>query len=1113
MKKTKKFAFLSLFSLLLTGCNSTGSASTGPSTGKQPSEAITEPREAPTVAPTEKPTESPTTAGGNSDTSGTESGSTGGTSTSTATQTLWKKSVASRMEKYFDGYIIPYVNIGNYDAEWIDNTSKSSTYLSILGSEFDASKMDGFKTTYLDDGWTQTKMAATDRVFEKGAFKVEITKDSDGYFLVKAYYDVVYDASKAPGAWDQDTLDEINAEFPNRSIPYLYLGAPVCYTKFASSTKILTIYGYKFDPAIITAARATFAAPDWTIEESSNINGPILKAKRVYPSGDVRNVTIATPAPTSSTRFSITLQSSENWDKDAVTDWPSALKQEFTRDCDGHTLTYFYLGTKYPTYTYLDSTYKFTITGGVHDARTIPNIKTTLEKDTTCDWAVTRNGNVLEATTTFSDGAGFIVRVPEPKSSTDKTVATVFYLPALTIPDTATDWDDDIKNERKAQFNQIIPYIYLGEKDLTYDYDNRYARRKINTSSNGTFATGNIITNAKKVLEADGWTVTLSVSASYGFDLVAEKTFDDTGDKRQVKISSTSTTGRCSLYVQRFEAFDDSYVGAWDTDRSGTNQTGADTSSTKHSMDENFGGHSFPYIYLGTKRHNSSWAKDSRCRTIYGGQWNEKIIAKAKASFEADAPAEGDSAWTITTNSDDDLSKATKLTAKKTFADGCTFEAVINKPSTGTTSTPVYTTQRSIFYADAWGAKKTDWDDKVKTEITKAGFPSSDLIPYVYLGTDDPTPSSTNNSTDHYVQLKGAKFDDRVLTEFDTSFTKAGWTINPEIKTRYGKDSHEAYKYVYDADGKVTAIRRAGINRWSNSDSAVASRRVFYDKVADASTAAPLAWSDANKTVRKQHLGGTDEAVLPELNIGSKVTVAYKSTNGGYVDIKTDKNSTFSYAYFNRENIKKTLEAAGWNASINVFTATGDPTAYADVKATKTTSDGTLTLTTSSTSKAVEVKVYYKETFAAPTGKDAAWDSDTIACFKDGRDGYTLPYFYLGSKTPILTKKTVSSTANEICTLTGSSWDDSIYTNRKAALQADTTITDWQFRNDYSKRALYGTIYVASGTRVVTTPAVYDDDGVTVVTPEKTETHYVTLRLYKDSKANGERPILEVYYF
>ncbi len=1107
MKKSKKFAFLSLLSLLLSGCNAAGNASAGSSTVKQPSEAITEPSEVPTVAPTEKPQESPTTA---SDTSGTESGSTGSASASTSTQTLWKKSVASRMEKYFDGYIIPYVNIGNYDAEWVDNTTKSSTYLSISGSEFDASKRDGFKTIYLDDGWTQTKIAATDRIFEKGAFKVEITKDSDGYFLIKAYYDVVYDASKAPGAWDQDTLDEINAEFPNRDVPYLYLGAPVCYTKFATSTKILTIYGYKFDSAIITAAKAAFAAPDWTIEESTNSYGPVIKAKRVYPSGDVRNITVATPSPTSTTRFSITLQRSENWDKDAVTDWPSALKQEFTTDCDGHTLTYFYLGTKYPTYTYLDSTYKFTITGGVHDERTIPNIKTTLENDTTCDWTVTRDGNDLEARTTFSDGAGFIVRVPEP-SATGKTVATVFYLPALTIPADATDWSDDIKNERKAQFNQVIPYIYLGEKDLTYTYDNNYARRRINTSSNGTFVTGNIVTNAEKVLKADGWTVTLNPSTSYGYDLIAEKTFEDTGDKRQVKLSSVSSTSRAVLYVQRFEAFDDTYVGAWDTDRSGSNQTGDDTSSTKHSMDTNFGGHTFPYIYLGTKRHNSNWTSSSRCRTIYGGQWNEKIIAKAKASFEADTPAEGDTAWTITTNSDDDLSKATKLTAKKTFADGCSFEAVINKPSTGTTSTPVYTTQRSIFYSDAWGAKKTDWDDKVKTEITKAGFPSTDLVPYVYLGTDDPTPSSVNNSTSHYVQLKGAKFDDRVLTEFDTSFTKAGWTINPEIKTRYGKDSHEAYKYVYDADGNVTAIRRAGISRWTNSDAAVVSRRVFYDKVSDASTDAPLAWSDSEKALRKQYLGGTDEAVLPEVNIGKKVTIAYKNTNGGYLDIKT--SGTFNYAYFNRENIKKCLEAAGWSASINVFTATGDPTCFADVTATKTTSDGILTLTTSSGSTSVEIKVYYKEKFAAPTGKDAAWDADTNTCFKDKRNGYVLPYFYLGAKTPILAVKTTSATANEICTLTGSSWDDSIFTNRKTVLQADKTIKDWQFRNDYSKRGLYGTIYVASGTHVVTTPAVYDDDGVTVITPEKTETHYITLRLYKDSKTNCERPILEVYYF
>ena len=83
----------------------------------------------------------------------------------------------------------------------------------------------------------------------------------------------------------------------------------------------------------------------------------------------------------------------------------------------------------------------------------------------------------------------------------------------------------------------------------------------------------------------------------------------------------------------------------------------------------------------------------------------------------------------------------------------------------------------------------------------------------------------------------------------------------------------------------------------------------------------------------------------------------------------------------------------------------------------------------------------------------------------------------------------------------------------------DTNQTDSVFFNYLNEKQTadsvitYSFDYDIAQSHVVKTPAVYDDDGVTVVTPEKTETHYVTLRLYKDSKANGERPILEVYYF
>ena len=1105
MRNKKKFVFLPALFLLLSGCKGGGLSQTNSQSVKEtPSEQVV----------SEKPKASKTSTGSKNDTSraGSASISTS-TSTSTEQKTLWNKEAKERRKKYFDGFYIPYVNIGkSYYVEWKDSSSKSSTYRTITGDEFDATKMDGFKTTYTEAGWNQTKNTNTDIIFEKDAFKVEITKDSDGYFLIKAYYNVVFDASKASGTWDDDTQETLNSTFPNFSIPYIYLGAPVCYSTYSSYSHSRTLYGYTFDASIITTAKATFSSLDgWTIQESTNSYGPVLKVTKINAStGETLTITIATPSSTSSSRFSIQLAWSENWDKNLCKDWDSALKQEFSADCDGHVPTYFYLGTRYPTYSYLDSSYKFTITGGVNDARTIPNIKETLENDTAMHWTVTRNDGTLEAKTEFDDGCRFIVRVSEPTSATVKTTATIFYVPKMTIPTTEMDWPKEIKQERTAQFAQTIPYIYLGDTSLDYTFDNQYARRKINTTNTGTFVSANIIYNAKKVLESDGWTVTRS-SGYYGDNRTASKTFDN-GDKMGITLSGTYNTSKAYLYIQRYEAYDSSYQGAWDTDRGSSNLTGKDTTSTGYSMNEHFGGHAFPYVYLGTKRHNSSWDATTTTRTVYGGQWNEGIIAKAKEVFAADTKAAaGDSDWTVTTNNDDDLAKATTLTATKTFEDGCAFTAKITKPSTGSGISPVNVTKRTITYRTQWGAKKTDWSDKVKEKILAAGFPSTSLIPYVYLGTDDATATNSTSYGSGYVQIQGTTFDDRVLTEFDNAFTAAGWTLSTEKKVRFGKESHEAYKYIYDDTGKVTAIRRAGINRWANTDNAKVSMRVFYDDASKASTATATPWTDEQKELRKKHLGGNDEAILPALNRGTAVTASYSTSGGGYLDLKT--KGSFAYSYFNRENIKKTLDGEGWTTFMPVFSATSDPNGLTSVTATKTTSQGTIKLEIIGFYSSVEIKAYFHETFAAPSSKDAKWNADTRTLRINSRNGYELPYFYIGSKEPALTKKTVSATANEVFQLTGSTWDDSIITNRQTALKADTTITDWSFFNDYSARAKYGVVTIASGTHTVTVPAVYGEDGTTVITPEKTETHYVTLRLYKDTAANGNRAILEVYYY
>ena len=1114
MKRQKNLLMLSLLALLLGGCGQ--KASDTPSVSDSQVSEIGEISQVTASKPSEEPSTGKTSDEGKSNSSGTDSDSVS-TSVSTSSQTLWNKDTANLMRLYFDGYCIPYVNLGkNYDAEWIDSTSKTSTYLSIIGEEFDATKRASFRQTYEDDGWKVTKSLPTSLVAEKGAFKVDISKDSDGYFHLKAYYDVVYDATKAPADWDTDTASEIAADFNNLSIPYIYLGSPVCYTRYVSSTQTLTIYGYKFDASILTSAKTTFEnAKGWTVAESSNSKGPTLTATYVSDGGDVLTATLLTQSSSATFRYSMTVKMSENWDKDSVTKWPSSREQDFSSNCDGHIPTFFYLGTKSPTSTYADSSHQFKITGGVYDARTIPLVKQTLSdagwtvKDTTGQY-----GAALSAYIDLNDGARFKLFLQTPQTTTSKIVAQLFYYPKLDIPDTCTDWDDATKNVRKAQLGQTLPYIYLGSDNLTTSYTNANAKMIISTSSTGTFFTQNIVINAEKVLKADNWKVTRSDNTSYGDNLYAEKTFDN-GDKRSISLSSVSATFKGSLYIQRYEAYDGNYEGTWYSDRSSTNLTGTDTSSTGQSMDKNFEGHKIPYIYLGTKRHNSSFDPTTHCRTIYGGQWNTAIIGNAKATFEKDneSKGEGDSDWSVTTDSDSSLSLATSLTAKKSFADGTGFEVYIKKPTSGSTSNPVNVTTMKIYYKDSWGSTATDWTDTIKKKMTSVGFPSGDLVPYVYLGTDNPTLGlSGSGAYQHYVKIKGAVFDDRVLNEFDTARTNGGWTVDKTPKTRYGKDSHEAYKYVTDDQGQVTGVLRSAILRSSNSDTAVAELAVFYDSYADASTATATPWSDAQKTVRKENLGGSDEAVLPEINRGSKVDVKYMTNNGGYVDIKT--NGSFAYNFFNRKKANDTLAAAGWTTQLAIFSNTaGEPNYLSKIAASKTISSGKLMLTVTGSTTSREIKVYYYEKYTAPATANAKWDTETSTGLSASMDGYVLPYFYIGSASPKYTSSKVTSTSNKVATLVGSTWDSKIITDRKAALKADKTVTDWSFYDDYSAGAKYGVVTRAGGTYSVTTPAVYGEDGTTIITPETTIVHHITIKLYKDTEANANRPIVEVYYF
>ena len=139
MKNKKKAVILPALFLLLAGCNGNKtSQSVNSSVVETPSEQIV----------SEKPKSSKLSTSGKTDTAGKTSASS-----SASQKVLWNKSARELRNLHFEGFYIPYVDIGkNYTTDWNDASSKLMTYRSIIGEKFDATKRTGFKATYLAEG-------------------------------------------------------------------------------------------------------------------------------------------------------------------------------------------------------------------------------------------------------------------------------------------------------------------------------------------------------------------------------------------------------------------------------------------------------------------------------------------------------------------------------------------------------------------------------------------------------------------------------------------------------------------------------------------------------------------------------------------------------------------------------------------------------------------------------------------------------------------------------------------------------------------------------------------------------------------------------------------------
>lgn len=931
MKKLPKLIFLCLTSLLTVGCNRNNSSmSSNASSSTTSSDKVSTDNKETSIPEESSPIIS------SSDTGISSSEPEESSSSSVETGPQWKTTVKNLMLSHFDGQVVPFLDIGDYSANWVDTTLKSTTHLEITGDTFDSSKLDEFNATLTADGYTITKDTSTELVAKKDKFTVTVSKGSDDGFVISINYMETYNADHTFTSYDNDSLAEMDATLNNHRLPFVYLGSSTQYVTYDANLKMMKVYGFQFDANIITDAKKAYSDAGWTSSESE---GKYVFTKDFADDNTTLTSTFSNFDPATDDRYCFTVTIKETFNPDIATDWSNDFKKDCKYMCDGHVVDYFYLGTANPSYTTDETLHKITIEGGLYNPDNIALVKTTLAgKGYTVSDTKGFYGTGVKATKSLDDGCGFVVLVEPPMSTTTTITATVTFIPKLVLPSEDKQvWPTDVAESMKRNLNgNKIPYIYLGSEDVTAYYDHDYCTMKVKTTNTGTFSTPNIVTNAASVLKKDGWTVVTSATTRFGDNIKAEKTFES-GDVIQIELDSVDSDSKATLKIQFIEAYVANYNGNYSTDK--TNSGDEDTTSTQYKIDTNFEGHTLPYIYLGAKNLYSSYDDFSKTLTVYGGLWNENILPEAKKKFDADSTT-----WTYTDNAttEGDLKTATEFTATATFEDGGTLTATIKKPEDGTTNFPYRAVKMKVVFKSGYGTTATDWDDDTKSTFASLGFPTTEKIPFFYMGSDSYFGEKTGAVTKskNYVQIMSEfdGFDKRIVNDFKTAFTSASYDVSDgEVKN--GQPSASAIKVVKDANGnELGAIRAEVMYLWDTPNFFVS-----YDDFSKATDSKQAVFTDTQKALMKSTLTNSDDAVLPSLTLG-KTNTADVTNNNGTLHIQTPTTGTFVHNYFYLNQVKKELSASGYQVSkyiplnCDVYSAF---TPSATIEMTKTTASGT----------------------------------------------------------------------------------------------------------------------------------------------------------------------------
>lgn len=670
----------------------------------------------------------------------------------------WPSAISNRFNDSFDGHQLPYLYLGSDElsSDWNSTVTK----LSISGGAFDTRMFASAKTTLEADGFD-----CVDEMDSKGTQKSLIAskKMTDGCTMVAVLFgnsklaklDVYYysplsipaDATK----FDETVTAKMDKYLDGHSaeVPFVYLGTDRLDVSFDDYSDALEIVGDKFNGAMIDNAKKSFTDAGYTVSMASDDSyGRVFTATKTLSDKCVIKAEMASSYGTKTAILSLSCVEGFNppAEGSAEAAWSNTVKDAMKIELGGNVLPFFYLGTKAATLKQSKNTIE--LVGGAYNSQILDFAKTALKTMEGFTWTFTDGVDRIDGNGVDSNGNKITIALY--KNSKNKAYFKATYLKAFVVP-TNGAWSTEIQQAMTTNFGEVLPFVYLAVDAPVAD---EFYNGKLDITG-GTWD-DQIYDLAEKAFKAAGFTLSSEHSINnYGEMVTAYK--ESNGKLIRIAVYNSGDTAMYRACVAETPTYP-------------TDQTEW-SSAIKTKMDSYMGTkNTIPYFYTGD---NTPSVRERQWTTGNGktylqisslSNWNENYTLNAKKVLET-------AGWTTTfyaVQGDTNSTAGSKLVAKNTYSDGSSVVLTIKANYSNT----IYIAYQPAFTPSL----ETSWAPSVLNAMQTNL--NGNVIPYFYLGTDEPT-FEFDRST-HCLQVIGGVWNDEIYSLAEQAFkadTNLEWNV------------------------------------------------------------------------------------------------------------------------------------------------------------------------------------------------------------------------------------------------------------------------------------------------------------------------------------------------